>query len=218
MISQVFGIVLLFGDYSNSISNSWKMLAVILVAAPVLLLGMTYQRRRLAEYVCGLALAMVAGVLLMVMLPTAGAHVHLAPDAKLLASLNPDAGRAMIDLINAWHGSNGAGTGRQIDPLNVSVALSLPGLQVSLAVLVVYALRRMLLTGIAAAGLCLLISLSPLNETGHYLSQLLIGGMVAVGCILFTQVLRIKRRPRPAPVRLRVEREGDFLSWEKPAR
>lgn len=193
--------------------------APALIAAPVLLLGITNQRRRLAEFVCGLALAMLAVLLMMVWLPTTGAYVHLAPNAGLFANLNPDAGRTLTDLIDAWHGSaTMIGTGRQIDPLNFGVMLSLPGLQVSLAVLVVYALRRMLLTGVAAACLCLLISLSPLNEAGHYLSQSLIGGMIAVGCILFTQVLRIKRRLRPAPIRLRVEREGDFLTWEKPAR
>jgi hypothetical protein len=116
-------------------------------------------------------------------------------------------------------GPGGGSSSRLIDPLNVSVALAVPGLQVALAVLVVYSLRRMMLTGIVAAAVSVLFVLSPLNEGGQYLSQLLAGGMIAVGCILFTQVLRFKRRKRPAPpVRLRVDSEADFLTWEKPAR
>jgi hypothetical protein len=200
-------------------------LAPLLIAAPVLLLGVTYQRRRLAEFICTVTLATLAAILLLALAPTAGAYVHLQPNASLFANLNPDAGRPLAEMITAWHNnatdvtSGLAVPGRLIDPLNVSIALSVPGLQVALAVLVVYALRRMLLTGIAAAGLCLLIILSPLNEDGQYLSQLLVGGMIAVGCILFTQVLRIKRRKWSAPpARLRVEREADFLTWQKPAR
>jgi PAP2 superfamily len=206
--------------------------APVLIAAPVLLLGLTYQRRRLAEYICTLTLATLAAIVLLALVPTAGAYVHLQPDASLFASLNADAGRALSDLINAWHsatspvepgrvvdGPGGGSSSRLIDPLNVSVALAVPGLQVALAVLVVYSLRRMMLTGIIAAAVSVLFVLSPLNEGGQYLSQLLAGGMIAVGCILFTQVLRFKRRKRPAPpVRLRVDSEADFLTWEKPAR
>jgi PAP2 superfamily len=201
--------------------------APILIAAPVLLLGLTYQRRRLAEYICTLTLASLAAILMLALVPTAGAYVHLQPDASQFASLNADAGRALTDMINAWHGATSSiepgvatsSTGRLVDPLNVSVALAVPGLQVALAVLVVHSLRRMMLTGIIAAALGVLFVLSPLNEGGQYLSQLLAGGMIAVGCILFTQVLRFKRRKRPAPpVRLRVDSEADFLTWEKPAR
>lgn len=199
--------------------------APVLIAAPVLLLGVTYQRRRLAEYICGLILATLGAIVLLALLPTAGAYVHLRPDASLFASLNPDAGRALSDMINAWHGSTADLTtgqshaGRMIDPLNASITLAVPSLQVALAVLVVYSLRRMMLTGIIAAAVSVLFILSPLNEGGQYLSQLLMGGMIAVGCILFTQVLRFKRRKRAAPpVRLRVDREADFLSWEKPVR
>jgi hypothetical protein len=202
--------------------------APVLIAAPVLLLGVTYQRRRLAEYICTLTLATLAASLLLALVPTAGAYMHLQPDASLFASLNADAGRALSELINAWHSATSpvepgvpatGSTGRMVDPLNVNVALAVPGLQVALAVLVVYSLRRMMLTGILAAAVSILFILSPLNEGGQYLSQLLAGGMIAVGCILFTQVLRFKRRKRPAPpVRLRVDSEADFLTWEKPAR
>jgi PAP2 superfamily len=202
--------------------------APVLIAAPVLLLGLTYQRRRLAEYICTLTLATLAALLLLALVPTAGAYVHLQPDASLFASLNAEAGRALSDMINAWHSATsatepgvpaGGSTGRLVDPLNSDVALAVPGLQVALAVLVVHSLRRMVFTGIIAAAVSVLFILSPLNEGGQYLSQLLMGGMIAVGCILFTQVLRFKRRKRPAPpVRLRVDREADFLTWEKPAR
>jgi PAP2 superfamily len=199
--------------------------APILIAAPVLLLGLTYQRRRLVEYICTLTLATMAAILLLALVPTAGAYVHLQPDASMIASLNAEAGRALSDMINAWHGATSPvdpgvsandSIGRLVDPLNISVALAVPGLQVALAVLVVHSLRRMLLTGIVAAALSVLFILSPLNEGGQYLSQLLMGGMIAVGCILFTQVLRFKRRQRPVPVRLRVDSEADFLTWEKP--
>jgi hypothetical protein len=202
--------------------------APVLIAAPVLLLGLTYQRRRLAEYICTLTLATLAAIALLALVPTAGAYVHLQPDASLFAHLNAEAGRALADMINAWHSAASAiepgvpasgNTGRLVDPLNVSVALAVPGLQVALAVLMVHSLRRMMLTGIIAAAVSIVFILSPINEGGQYLSQLLMGGMIAVGCILFTQVLRFKRRKRPAPpVRLRVDSEADFLTWEKPAR
>jgi PAP2 superfamily len=202
--------------------------APVLIATPVLLLGLTYQRRRLAEYICTLTLATLAALLLLALVPTAGAYGHLQPDASVFASLNAEAGRAVSDMINAWHSATSSiepgvpatgSTGRLIDPLNVGIALAVPGLQVALAVLVMYSLRRMLLTGVIAAAVSILFILSPLNEGGQYLSQLLAGGMIAVGCILFTQVLRFKRRQRPAPpVRLKVDREADFLTWEKPAR
>ena len=203
--------------------------APVLIAAPVLLLGLTYQRRRLAEFICGLTIASFAALLLFALLPTVGAYLHLRPDARLFAHLNPAAGQALAELLNAWSSAVTAVTAepgteldpatlRRIDLLNTSAALSLPGLQVAAAILVVTSLRRMLLSGVIAAGCCLLIVLSPMSEAGQYLSQLMFGGLIAVGCILLTQALRYKRQAPPAPVRRHLDRDTDYIAWEKPVR
>ena len=197
--------------------------APLLIAAPVLCLGLSNRRRRLAEFICASTLASLSAILLQALLPTAGGYVFLRPDASLFASLNAEAGRALTAMIEAWHSmapsaAGPEGAGRLTDPLAVSVALAVPGLQAALAVIALYALRRMPLTAFAAAGPGLLFILAPLNEGGQYLSQLVLGVMLAAGCILSVQTLRFRRVKKPVKIVLRAEREADFLTWEKPTR
>jgi hypothetical protein len=201
-----------------------NLIAPAVIAATVLVLGLANRRRDLAEFLCTLSLATASALALLVLMPTAGAYVHLTPDASLFASLNPEAGQAMSALLDAWHGAVQPGVdataakGRLVDPLAVHVALAVPGLLAAIAVLVVYAVRRLTWIGVPVAGLSVLMMLSTLNEGGQYLSQLLAGGMLATGCILFTKALRFKRVKKAPVVIAVVDREADLLTWTKTER
>jgi membrane-associated phospholipid phosphatase len=85
-------------------------------------------------------------------------------------------------------------------------------------VIVVYAVRRLSLVGVPIAALSVLVMLAPLSEGGQYLSQILIGAMLATGCILFAKALRYERRKKPVVIKGKVDRDQDFLSWNKPTR
>jgi PAP2 superfamily len=208
-----------------------NFIAPAVIAATVLVLGLANRRRDLAEFLCTISLATASALALLVLMPTAGAYVHLTPDASLFVNLNPEAGQAMTAMLDAWHGTAQPGVaadtaadiakvtkGRLVDPLAVHVALAVPGLLATIAVLVVYAVRRLTWIGVPVAALSVLMMLSTLNEGGQYLSQLLAGGMLATGCILFTKILRFKRVKKAPVVVAIVDREADLLTWTKTER
>jgi PAP2 superfamily len=206
-----------------------QQIAPFLIAAPVLLLSLANRRRDLTEFLLAATLAVMAATVMLVLAPSAGAYAHLQPDAGLFSALNPEAGRAIAALLDAWHhtavtgvsGTAIAGTvdlGRQIDPLAINIALAMPSLQAAVAVLVVYAVRRMRWIGSPVAALCVLVMLAPISDSGQYLSQVFAGGMLATGCILFAKALRYERRKKPVVAVAKVDRDTDFLTWHKPPR
>jgi PAP2 superfamily len=195
-----------------------NLIAPALVAATVIVLGFANRRRDLAEFLCACSLAISGTLLMLVLRPAAGAYVHLQPDASLFASLNPDAGKPLTSMIDAWHSGAAAGAGHQINLLDAQLLLQVPGLMAAVAVLMVYALRRLPWVGIPGAALSVLMMISAFNENGQYLSQQLAGGMLAVGCILFAKALRFKRAKKPVVVKIQVDHDAKFITWSKTER
>jgi hypothetical protein len=200
-----------------------NLIAPALIAATVVILGLANRRRDLAEFLCSLSLATAAAIALLVLLPTAGAYGHLQPDASLFAHLNPAAGKALGAMIDAWHAVAAPGVeavtarpGRVVNPLDVGVVLMVPSLQAAIAVLVVYAVRRLTWIGVPVAALCVLAMLATLSDQGQYLSQALLGAMLATGCILATKALRFKRVKKVVVVRPKVDHEAGILTWKQP--
>jgi hypothetical protein len=200
-----------------------NIIAPVLIAATVISLGVANRRRDLAEFLCSLSLATAAAITLLVLVPTAGAYSHLQPDAGLFAYLNPAAGKALAAMIDAWHGVAApgveavtAGPGRVVTPLDVGVVMMVPSLQAATAVLVVYAVRRLSWIGVPVAALCVLTMVATLSDQGQYLSQVLVGAMLATGCILATKALRFKRVKKVVVVRPKVDHEAGILTWKQP--
>jgi hypothetical protein len=193
-----------------------NMLAPVLVAATAVLLGLGRLRRHLAEFIGALVLVTASAAAMLVLAPTAGAYVELQPAADLFPYLNQTAGHPLAALLEAFQTE----AGRRISALHVDVLFMMPTLQAAVAVLVVYALRRLAWFGIPAAALSTLLMMSTLNEGGQYLSHVAIGAFAAVGAVLFGKALRFERRrvkrPKTSARAAAKSRKGEgVLTWVK---
>jgi membrane-associated phospholipid phosphatase len=153
----------------------------------LLLLSFKQHRTRLSEFLVLYTTTMLVIVTLAGFLPAEGAYAFHEPSAELFANLNSKAGM--------WHYNDFTGlrdgTFRIIDITKITGIVTFPSFHTALAIVAAYSMRGIRFVFPAMIALNTMVIISTLSEGGHYLIDVLIGGILAI-CAIF--VLRMMRK------------------------
>jgi len=151
----------------------------------VVVLGFSCQIRNLQEYLALFALTSLCVVTLSSIFPALGAYQHFGPVAEDFSSLTANAG--------VWHLAHlrelRAGSLHSLVMSEAEGLVSFPSFHAVLAIIITYSLRetRYLAIPVLLVNLGLLVGTVP--EGGHYLIDVVIGVLIALGAIALVRRL-----------------------------
>jgi membrane-associated phospholipid phosphatase len=170
-------------------SNRWPVLGKILrftyatslaqVVVVFLLLTMTRQLTRLADFLTLFTATSLVTILAGSLLPAAGACAYLDPPTALRDAIGQDAGMWHVAHFEALRD----GTLRAIDPATIQGVVQFPSFHTALAVITAWAVWRTRYVALAALGVSALVIVATVPVGGHYFVDVFAGGAIAVGCI-----------------------------------
>jgi membrane-associated phospholipid phosphatase len=145
----------------------------------LIFLSLTRRRNRLAEFLAIFAMSLVVTMMGMTLVPAEGAYAFFAPMPAQFSNFGPDSGM--------WHHATFIALRTQAAPVldfaDAQGLVTFPSFHTILAIITSYAVRDVRYLAVPTAALNLVVIVSTLPEGGHYLIDLIAGGLIAVFAI-----------------------------------
>ncbi len=153
--------------------------SVMQMVAVALILGFTNQLRHLQEFTALFAMTSLPVLVISALLPAEGAYAFYQPAETLFSNMSEVAGR--------WHmeqlASLRAGTFHVLDIKHAEGLVTFPSFHTILAIITAYAFRDTRYLAVPFAVLNAIVIASTLPEGGHFLIDVIAGGLIALAAI-----------------------------------
>jgi membrane-associated phospholipid phosphatase len=166
----------------------------VIFAGVFVWLSLMGQAERLAEFIAVICISSIAVAAGMVLIPAAGAYTHYNPPQELFSNFSVDAGMWHYKLLMTLR----TDASPVIDLAKAEGMVTFPSFHTVLGIVTTYALRD---TRWIAAPVLLLngtMIVATLPEGGHYLLDVIAGGMIAVIAIATVRLTCRLQIPAPA--------------------
>ena len=142
----------------------------------LIFLSVTRRRDRLVEFLAIFAMSLLLTMVGMTLVPAEGAYAFFAPMPAQFSNFGPDSGM--------WHHATFVALRTQAAPVldfaDAQGLVTFPSFHTILAIITSYAVRDIRYVAVPTATLNLVVVVSTLPEGGHYLIDLIAGGLIAV--------------------------------------